>query len=230
MTARSLRIAPSLLAADLLHLALEIKAIEAGHADIIHLDIMDGHFVPNLTFGPDVLTQIKKITALDVDVHLMCEKPENIAPLFANAGAAFISFHPETCAHPYKLLQDLKQRGIKAGIALNPGTSISTVEALLHISDFVLLMSVNPGFCGQSFIGSVLQKIGHIKRINPDVIVEMDGGIGPLNIEMVFKAGVDIIVAGSAIFPKVDDYDDVELRCNKIVNSLQMLKEKAMGK
>jgi ribulose-phosphate 3-epimerase len=229
MTAQPMRIAPSLLAADLLHLAQDIKAIEAGQADLIHLDIMDGHFVPNLTFGPDVLKQIKTITSLDVDVHLMCEKPETIAPMFIEAGASWVSFHPETCAHPHKLLQDLKQKGVKAGIALNPGTSVCSVEALLPLVDFVLVMSVNPGFCGQAFIESVLGKVEHIKRINPNAIIEMDGGIGAGNIALLYKAGVNVVVAGSSVFPKKDPNQSDAERHNKIVSAIHILRSKAVA-
>jgi ribulose-phosphate 3-epimerase len=202
-------LAPSILSADFAQLAVEIGKIENSGADVVHLDIMDGHFVPNITIGPPVVTSIRKITSLPLDVHLMIKNPEQFLDAFIHAGANWISVHIEEDNHIDRTLHYLKSRGIRAGIAVNPGTPLSTLEEVLPIADYILLMTVNPGFGGQIFIPSMLKKISRLHEtivLNQyDIRIEVDGGIGPENIADVLAAGADIIVVGSAIFnPKKD--------------------------
>jgi ribulose-phosphate 3-epimerase len=199
-----IEIAPSILSADFANLAREIEKAESGGADLIHLDIMDGHFVPNITIGPPVVASIRKITRLPLDAHLMIEKPERYLDDFIQAGANWLSVHVEADVHLDRTINYLKGNGIKAGIALNPGTSLGSLEEVLALADYVLIMTVNPGFGGQKFIPSMLKKIS---RLRESVVsngyrarIEVDGGIGPENLQEVLAAGAEIIVSGSAIF------------------------------
>ncbi len=198
------KIAPSILAADFTKLAEEITAIEKAGADIIHLDVMDGHFVPNLTFGLPIIKQIRKITDLPFDVHLMVTNPEDFFKPLAEIGVQYISFHPETVYHAHRQINLIKEYGIKAGIVLNPGTSLSYVDSLIQEVDFILLMSVNPGFGGQKFITSTFSKLTKLEELrekhNPQMLIEIDGGVNNLNAHDLVAGGADMLVAGSYVF------------------------------
>ncbi|MCB9489078.1 MAG: ribulose-phosphate 3-epimerase [Deltaproteobacteria bacterium] len=202
-------IAPSILSADFSRLGDEIRAVEKAGADWIHVDVMDGHFVPNITIGPLICAAARQVTTLPLDVHLMIENVDTYIPMFAEAGADIISVHVETGYHLHRSVQLIKSLGKKAGIVLNPATPVSLAEPILPFVDLVLMMTVNPGFGGQSFIEGSLERIAEmsdlIKRKGLDVIVEADGGVGPSNIADVAKAGCRAFVAGSAIY-KTDDY------------------------
>jgi ribulose-phosphate 3-epimerase len=185
-------------------LADEIQAVEKAGADWVHVDVMDGHFVPNLTIGPPVVKSIRKITDKPLDVHLMIEKPEQYIPEFIDAGADIISVHPEATPHIQRALSMIREGGAKAGLALNPATPLFVLDHIWDDIDMILLMTVNPGFGGQAFIPEMKQKIMTCKkklmRINPDILIEIDGGVGLSNIEELSKAGADVFVSGSAIF------------------------------
>lgn len=204
-------IAPSILSADFSKLGDEIKAVEAAGAGWIHIDVMDGHFVPNLTYGPIIVAAAKKVTDLPLDVHLMIEKPDLLIPAFAKAGADLISVHAEACTHLNRSIQLIKSLGVKAGVALNPATPLSAIEWVLDELDFVLVMSVNPGFGGQSFIENSLDKVREIKRMITEkglpTLIQIDGGVNKKTVRTIAEAGVDSFVAGSAIFGS-DSYDD----------------------
>lgn len=197
-----------MLSADFSDLENEIKKVEQAGADLLHIDIMDGHFVPNLTFGPPVVSAIRKVTKLPFDVHLMINNPEAFISEFARAGANMITIHAETAPHLHRLIQTIKDFGIRSGIALNPATSLSAVEEVLDMTDMVLIMSVNPGFGGQKFIPSAISKIARLKKmieersLNTDI--EVDGGINPQNAQPVIQAGANILVAGSAVYGASD--------------------------
>jgi ribulose-phosphate 3-epimerase len=201
---RIIEIAPSILSADFAHLADEIRKAEDAGADVLHLDVMDGHFVPNLTIGPPVVSSIRKITSLPLDVHLMVQKPELLLEDFIQAGANWISVHIEADTHLNRTMSFLQERGIRRGVALNPATSMSSLDEILPCSDYVLVMTVNPGFGGQKFIPSMLKKVRRLKELivsnGYQTRIEVDGGIGPDNLDAILTAGADIIVAGSAIF------------------------------
>ena len=200
-----MKIAPSLLSADFANLASELKDIEKGGADLVHLDVMDGHFVPNLTFGCPIIKALRKHTTLPFDVHLMTEHPEVYFEDLAKAGVQMVSFHAEAAVHHDRLVHAIQEKGMKAGIALNPGTPLSMIEELLPILDFVLIMSVNPGFGGQKFISYSLDKIRRLKAMHrEDLDIEVDGGVTPDNILALGEAGVTISVAGSSVFGKPD--------------------------
>lgn len=194
-------IAPSLLSADFSCLKEEVVALSQAGADLIHLDIMDGHFVPNLTFGPMVVKSIRNYTRLPFDVHLMVENPQDMISWFAKAGADIITIHAESTKHLDKLLAEIKSYGIKAGVSLNPSTPETVLEYVLDKLDLILVMSVNPGFGGQSFISASVEKIAKIKSMikGKDIKIEVDGGINPLTAAECVAAGADILVAGSAI-------------------------------
>lgn len=202
--ARTAIIAPSILSADFAHLAAEIESVEKGGADLLHLDIMDGHFVPNMTIGPPVVASIRKITNLPLDAHLMIEEPARHIDALMQAGVNWISVHVEADVHLNRTLQHLRGQGVRAGVALNPATPISALEEVLPDVDFVLVMSVNPGFGGQQFIPSVLRKIRKLREIisfnKYRARIEVDGGVDTGNLNAVLDAGADVIVAGSAIF------------------------------
>ena len=201
-------IAPSILSADFTKLGEEIKAVENAGADWIHADIMDGHFVPNITFGPLVVEAVHGITSLPIDVHLMIENPDRYIPDFAKAGASWISVQVETCIHLNRTVHMIKDLGVKAGVVLNPATPLCTIDWILEDIDYVLIMSVNPGFGGQSFIPSSLKKIQKLKHMinekSLSILIQVDGGVNLSTIESVSQAGTDVFVAGSAIFGSND--------------------------
>ena len=202
------KIAPSILSADFAHLADEIKAVEEAGADLIHIDVMDGHFVPNFTIGPPIVAAIKKVACRPLDVHLMMTNPDNFIPEFIKAGSDYLTVHVETCPHLHRTIQSIKERGIKAGVTLNPATPISSVEPILPEVDLLLIMSVNPGFGGQKFIPFVMDKIMAARRMIDSqglkVELEVDGGLKVENVGAISSAGADIFVAGSAIFGSKD--------------------------
>jgi ribulose-phosphate 3-epimerase len=206
--ARPVLIAPSILSADFGRLAEEVRAVEAAGADWIHVDVMDGRFVPNLTLGPVVVKAVRKATRLPVDVHLMIVEPERYLEDFAKAGADSLTVHVETCPHLHRTVQQIRQAGAKAAVTLNPATSLTTVEEILPDVDMVLVMSVNPGFGGQGFIGSCLEKIrrlrGMIDARGLKTLIEVDGGVHGDNAAEVVAAGADVLVAGSAVFGAKD--------------------------
>jgi ribulose-phosphate 3-epimerase len=201
-------IAPSILSADFAKLGDEIKAVEAAGADWIHADVMDGHFVPNITIGPLVVEAVKRVTALPVDVHLMIENPDNYIAAFAAAGASYISVQVETCSHLNRTVQLIKDCGAQAGVVLNPSTTVASLEWILEYVDYILIMSVNPGFGGQAFIPNSINKIkalrNHIQERGLSVLIEVDGGVNEKTIAQVAAAGADVFVAGSAIFGSQD--------------------------
>ncbi|MCX8026372.1 MAG: ribulose-phosphate 3-epimerase [Thermodesulfovibrionales bacterium] len=201
-------IAPSILSADFMRLGEEIKAAEQSGADWLHLDIMDGHFVPNITFGPDVVRGIRNVTSLILDVHLMIQRPQDFIDEFIDAGADYVTIHSEASYHLHRLIQTVKQRGKKVGVSLNPSTPINTLEYIINDLDMVLIMSVNPGFGGQEFIPSMIPKIAFLREMidsrGLNTLIEVDGGINLDNIRTVVNAGADVIVMGSAFFRSKD--------------------------
>jgi len=209
---RSVMIAPSILSADFSRLGEEIRAVEAAGADVIHVDVMDGHFVPNITIGPLIVKAVRAVTRLPVDVHLMITDPDRYVNDFIDAGADWVTVHVEACTHLHRTLGMIRERGKKAGAVLNPATSLTTLEYVLTDLDLVMLMSVNPGFGGQSFIESSLEKIRRLRQmldaVNPGAGIEVDGGISPATIKRVAAAGANIFVAGSAVYGQ-DDYQSV---------------------
>jgi len=215
---RTIELAPSILSADFAHLARDIERVQSAGANLIHLDIMDGHFVPNITIGPPVVASVRKITRLPLDAHLMIEKPERFLDEFIRAGANWISVHVEADVHLDRTMRYLRENGVQAGVAINPGTSLSSLEEILPLADYVLIMTVNPGFGGQKFIPSSLDKIRRLRKIIASneypARIEIDGGIGPENLKEVLAAGAEIIVAGSAIFNAQKDASEAvrELR------------------
>ena len=202
MTMRPIRIAPSILSADFSRLGEEIAAIDAAGADYIHVDIMDGHFVPNISFGPLVMASVRKLTALPFDVHLMIAPADPYIAAFAKAGADIITVHAEAGPHLHRSLQAIKAEGKKAGVALNPATPVSALEHVIGDIDLLLIMSVNPGFGGQSFIPEALNKIRQARGLigNRDIDLEIDGGITADNARAVATAGANVFVAGSSVY------------------------------
>lgn len=197
-------IAPSILSADFSALGKEIAAVEAAGADWIHIDVMDGHFVPNITMGPGVVKSLRKMTVLPFDVHLMIENPEQYIQPFAEAGSDRITVHMEASIHLHRTVSQIKELGLKAGVSLNPATPLSFVESILTDIDLLLIMTVNPGFGGQQFIQTMLSKIRQarelIDRFAPAVLLEVDGGVTLTNLPAILKAGADVFVAGASIF------------------------------
>lgn len=204
-----IKIAPSILSADFSRLGEEITAIDTAGADYIHIDVMDGHFVPNITIGPLVVDAVRKVTQKPLDVHLMIENPDLYIPGFAEAGADIIVVHEEAVPHLHRTVQLIKSFGKKAGVSINPGTPVNTLEAILDDLDLVLVMTVNPGFGGQSFIDACLPKIEALREMivarGLNVELEVDGGVKIDNIGKIARAGADVFVAGSAVF-KADNY------------------------
>ena len=201
-------LAPSLLSADFVRLAEEIARVEAAGADWLHLDIMDGHFVPNLTFGPPVVAAIRKISKLPLDVHLMVSNPAALVEQFAEAGANYLTVHVETEPHLHRLVNRIRELGVKPAVTLNPATSVDLLDEILSEVDMVLVMSVNPGFGGQKFIPASLAKIRRLKqklnRLDRQVLIEVDGGVNQETAPQLIEAGVDVLVAGSAVFGSAD--------------------------
>ncbi|GAB6065337.1 ribulose-phosphate 3-epimerase [Aquifex pyrophilus] len=211
-------LAPSILAGDWWNIGEQIEATIRGGADLLHYDVMDGHFVPNITAGYEILSQIRKRVSLPIDAHLMIENPDKYIPKFVEAGANWISVHIENNPHIHRTIQLIKELGAKAGVVVNPGTSLSLIEEILHYVDYVLLMSVNPGFSGQKFIERSLERLRTLKEmrdaINPECLIEIDGGIKESNIKEVVLAGADVVVVGSGIFSA----KDIEAQTRKLKN------------
>lgn len=199
-----IKIAPSILAADFSRLGEQVLKAEAGGADYIHVDVMDGHFVPNITMGPMVVNAVRQVTGLPLDVHLMIESPERYLAEFCAAGANNLTVHVETCPHLHRTVQQIKELGCRAGVTLNPATPVSSLEEILPYVDLVLVLTVNPGFGGQAFIQGMLPKIRRVRAMLDDIgsaaELEVDGGIGPKTAPSTVHAGADVLVAGSAIF------------------------------
>lgn len=198
-------ISPSVLSADFARLAEEIKAVEEAGADMLHLDIMDGRFVPNITFGPPVVAAIKSVATVPLDVHLMIEEPDTYIDAFAAAGADILTVHVEACTHLQRALCQIRDKGMRAAAALNPSTPVESLSYVLGDLDMALVMSVNPGFSGQKFIPQVMEKIAHTRRlVGEDMDIQVDGGVTPANAAEVVGAGANILVAGSAVFSTGD--------------------------
>jgi ribulose-phosphate 3-epimerase len=203
-----IQIVPSILSADFAHLADQIRLMERGGVRMLHVDIMDGHFVPNLTIGPPVVKSIRKATALTLDVHLMISDPDRYAPLFIDAGADQVSVHFEAATHLDRTVRMIREKGARAGVVLNPATPVSALEDVLYLVDYVLVMSVNPGFEGQQFIPHALEKVRRLDRIRGEqrlgFAIEIDGGVSLQNTEEIVRAGCDWLVSGSSIFHSAD--------------------------
>ncbi|PIW70411.1 MAG: ribulose-phosphate 3-epimerase [Ignavibacteriales bacterium CG12_big_fil_rev_8_21_14_0_65_30_8] len=215
-------LAPSILSSDFSNLSQQIRLVEMSGADWIHCDVMDGHFVPNITFGPIVIKAAKKCTKLPLDVHLMIENPDKYLEDFYNAGSNTITVHQETCPHLHRTISKIKELGAKAGVSVNPSTPLSTIEDIADEIDLLLIMSVNPGFGGQSFIKNSIKKIESAvklrERIKADFLIEVDGGINKNTSKNILDAGCDVFVAGSSIF-KTDNIAASVVELKKIINS-----------
>lgn len=221
------KLAPSILSADFSRLGDDIMEAENSGADLIHVDVMDGHFVPNITIGPLVVEAVSKITTLPIDVHLMIENPSDYVELFSKSldkknrdiSLDYISFHIEASYHPHRLLNKIRELNVKSGIALNPSTPVNTITHLLDSMDLLILMTVNPGFGGQSFIETMLPKIKEAKKLvkGNDIEILVDGGVTEKNIKKIKNAGADILVAGSAVFNKKDSIKNNIIRLKALV-------------
>ncbi len=220
MESQKIQIAPSILSADLLRLEEQVKALSENGADFIHVDVMDGHFVPNLTFGPNMVKALKRITSVPLDVHLMISNPDAYIEVYARAGADILTVHQEACTHLHRTIQNIHNQGIKAGVSLNPATSLSTIENVLDDLDLLLIMTVNPGFGGQKFIPQGLRKIAEARKMinasGRDILLEVDGGVDLQTVESIVQSGAKVLVSGSAVFGRPD-----------IVKAMQELKAKA---
>ena len=205
---RCVRIAPSLLACDLTRVADEVRSVESAGADLLHFDVMDGHFVPNLTFGPGLCAAVRRITALPLDVHLMVSNADDLVPPFAAAGADRIAVHVEASAHLHRTLTRIREAGAQPGVAINPATPIGSIEDAWAFLDFVLVMSVDPGFGGQAFIPTVLEKLARLRAVRdavaPAVEIAVDGGVEAENAGSLRDLGVNVLVAGTAVFGATD--------------------------
>lgn len=193
-------LSPSLLSADFTRLGEQITALEAAGADWLHVDVMDGHFAPNISMGPSIVAACRQVSQLPVDVHLMIENPERYIQAFAEAGAGLITIHVETGYHPYRTLQAIRDLGCRPGIAMNPGTAAAAVMPMLSLVDMVLVLGTNPGFSGQAFIPQMLTKIVEIRHLNPTILIEVDGGMNVETLPAAFEAGANVFVAGNAVF------------------------------
>ncbi|MBI4684976.1 MAG: ribulose-phosphate 3-epimerase [Nitrospirae bacterium] len=215
------KIAPSILSADFLRLGAEIKEAESAGVDMFHIDIMDGQFVPNITIGPSIVKSIRKITSVPLDVHLMIDNPDRYLKDFIEAGADYLAVHVETSVHLHRTVQQIKESGVKAGVSLNPATPVCSLEDIIEDADFVLVMSVNPGFGGQSFIPQSIDKIKALKKMimtrGLQTIIEVDGGVKPENARKVADAGADILVMGSAFFNS-EDYRSLTKRLRDMLS------------
>jgi len=209
-------LAPSILAGDWWNIGEQVEATIRGGADLIHFDVMDGHFVPNITVGPQILASVSRRVEIPIDVHLMIDSPDLYIPQFVEAGASWVSVHVENIPHIHRTLNLIKELGAKAGVVLNPGTPLWAVEEAIHYADYVLLMSVNPGFSGQKFIERSVERLALLKemrdRLNPNCLIEVDGGIKESNVVEVVRAGADVVVVGSGIF----EAEDIEAQTRRI--------------
>jgi ribulose-phosphate 3-epimerase len=209
-----IELAPSILSADFARLGQEVRAAASGGAHVIHVDVMDGHFVPNLTIGPPVVKSLRKVTSLPLDCHLMIENPDEFIPVFADAGVNWISVHQEACRHLNRTLHLIKSHGCLAGVVINPATPVETLSEVLDIVDYVLVMSVNPGFGAQKFIPSTMHKMRRLAEIRRqrglDYRIEVDGGVGLDTVADVVRAGAEILVAGNAVFGSGDPKKNAE--------------------
>ena len=210
-----IKLAPSILSADFARLLEDVKKVEKAGCEYLHIDVMDGHFVPNITLGPAIVKSLRKDVNMVFDTHLMLENPDDYIKDFVDAGSDLIVVHAEACRHLHRTIQNIKSYNVKAGVALNPATSIESIKHIIEDVDMVLIMTVNPGFGGQSFIESMLEKIKELKQLiddkNLNVDIQVDGGIKPDNIHKVVEAGANIIVAGSAIFNSENIEETVSL-------------------
>ncbi|MFB3917830.1 MAG: ribulose-phosphate 3-epimerase [Terriglobales bacterium] len=210
-----IELAPSILSADFARLAEQVQSAVEGGATLLHVDVMDGHFVPNITIGPPVVASLRKATEVPLDVHLMIENADQYIPAFADAGADWISVHQEACVHLHRTLELIRSRNIQAGVVINPATPVATLSEVLEMVDFVLVMSVNPGFGGQKFIPAALQKIRKLAMIRAErganFRIEVDGGIAMDTIAAAVRAGAEILVAGNAVFGKGDPKSNTQM-------------------
>ncbi len=204
MNQHNIRIAPSILAADFARLGEQVREAESAGADLIHIDVMDGSFVPNITMGPLVVEAVRRVTKLPLDVHLMIVKPEHHLEAFAEAGADSLSVHIEATPHLHRALQIIRKLGCRVGVAVNPHTSASTLSEIMHMLDFVLVMTVNPGFGGQEFLAETMPKVSQLRELAEEtgrqIDIEVDGGINPTTAPLVVNAGANVLIAGTAVF------------------------------
>ena len=214
-----IKIAPSILSADMVKLNDQIKTVEQAGAHLIHIDVMDGHFVPNLTFGPLMVEAVRRITDLPLDVHLMIENPGTYIKDYIDAGANILTIHQEASTHLHRDIAQIRQLGAMAGVSLNPSTSEQTLEYVIDVLDLVLVMSVNPGFGGQKFIPAVLKKFSWLKEQRNDLLLEIDGGIDPQTAKLAVNAGANVLVAGNAVFGR----SDIGSAVKELINSVNSL-------